>query len=136
MDPWVHTQIRLAERQGLLVGRELGPVQVKAVFLCEMLELVTANKLHDQQFRQTLYATGRFEYADLFPERTPSEESAQAIDADLDSEEQVRYIFPQPGTPGAIGPEEAERLLRELVGESSSGTVSAAEIGVLDWGGP
>lgn len=141
MDPWVHTQIRLAERKGLLVGYGLNPAQVKAVFLCEMLELAQASKKSERELREALLATGKFEFTDLFPEYSPAEESEQDIDADLSSEEGITYIFPKPGEPGGISPQEAERVLLDLVQDAASGSVSAAELDredgtpSPDWGG-
>jgi hypothetical protein len=131
MDPWVKTQIRLAERQGLLTGTELSPVQVKAVFLNELLALIVSSQRSERELREALLSTGRFEFTDLFPEYAPKEDSAEAIERDLTSEEPITYVFQAPGDPG-FDPEEAQRLLDSLLHDSTSGSVSAAE---LEWGG-
>lgn len=128
MDPWVATQIRLAERQGLLVGLGLGPVQIKAVFLCEMVDLAKASKQTEQDLRRSLLSTGKFEFADLFPEYAPGGEDRDEIDEDLASDEAITWVFPDPGSPGAVSPEEAEQILREMVDDAASGSVSAADL--------
>jgi hypothetical protein len=74
-----------------------------------------------------MLATGRWEFADLFPEYVPATDSEEAVQADLESEDQVVYYFPAPGDPN-FDPKEAQRLLDELVRGNSSGNVSAAEL--------
>jgi hypothetical protein len=130
MDPWVTTQIRLAERQGLLTGRDLGPVQVKAVLLCQMLDTVRAYQREDADLKAALLATGRFEFTDLFPEyaSNPQKESTEAeIEEALSSDGAVSYVFPGPGDPN-FDPEEAQRMFDELIAGNSSGTVNGADL--------
>ena len=129
MDPWVKTQIRLAERQGLLTGRELSPVQVKAVLLCQMMQTVKEYKREDVDLKAALLATGRYEFTDLFPEYGSKKMETEAdIEDALSSDDAVSYIFPGPGDP-AFDPIEAQRLFDRLLGENSSGTVNGTELG-------
>ena len=128
MDPWAKTQIRLAERQGLLTGHELSPVQVKCVLLCQMIQTVKEYKREDTDLKAALLATGRFEFTDLFPEYGKTKLETEAdIEETLSSDEAVSYIFPGPGDP-AFDPAEAQRLFDRLLGENSSGTVNGTEL--------
>jgi hypothetical protein len=128
MDPWVDTQIRLAERQGLLTGRDLSPVQVKSVFLCHMMQAVKEYKREDVDLKAALLATGRYEFADLFPEYGKKKMSTEAdIEEALSSDAAVSYVFPGPGDP-AFDPAEAQRLFDQLLTDNSFGTVNGTEL--------
>ena len=79
--------------------------------------------------KAALLATGRFEFADLFPEYGSSKLETEAdIQETLSSDEAVSYVFPGPGDP-AFDPAEAQRLFDRLLGENSSGTVNGTELG-------
>lgn len=120
----MHTQIRLAERQGLLTGRGLGPVQVKAVYLCELLSLQERGKNADRALRQAMLATGKYEFSDLFPELF-----------EASSEDEIDYALHHVGNEGTMAveyvldpgedfdPAEAERELMELMAAAASGEV-------------
>jgi hypothetical protein len=131
MDPWVSTQIRLAERQGLLTGPNLGSVQVKAVSLCELMDRVDKTRQSETDLKQAMLTTGRFDFTDLFPEYagavTEEEDEEEALDADLYGGEPITYVFPAPDDE-SFDPDEAQRLLDELLGNASSGTVTGADL--------
>jgi hypothetical protein len=128
MDPWAEAQIRLAERQGLLHGRDLSPVQVKCLLLCELLDDAEKARREDRSLRQAMLSTGRFEFLDLFPEMTPTASTDGQVEEALESDGSVSYRL---DAGAAFDPAEAERLLASLLGGSSSGSVTAAELGDL-----
>lgn len=129
MDPWVKTQIRLAERQGLLTGTALSPVQVKAVFLRELVDTADRAIAEDRSVRKALITTGKYDYDTLFPEYaiTPDEDPVDTLNPDLDSSDGTIYVFEEMASPD-FDRDEAQRLLNELVSGSSSGSVSAADM--------
>jgi hypothetical protein len=105
-------------------------VQVKAVYLCELMDLVNKTKQGETDLKQAMLATGRFDFADLFPEYASAvteEDDEETLDADLYGGEPVTYVFPAPDDE-SFDPDEAQRLLDELLGNASSGTVTGADL--------
>ena len=127
MNPWVHTQIRLAQRQGLLTGVELSPVQTHAVFLLDLAEQVEKSKLEDRSIRRSLLHLG-VPFLQLFPEYG----DGQAPEPDVDEDEldeviggdgPVRYVAPDE----EMTSERMDELLAQLMNDNASGSVSAAD---------
>jgi hypothetical protein len=127
MNPWVHTQIRLAQRQGLLTGVELSPVQTHAVFLLDLAEQVEKSKAEDRSIRQSLLHLG-VPFLQLFPEYGDGEAPAPDVDegeldAVIDGDGPVRYVAPEE----EITEERMNELLAQLMDDNASGSVSAAD---------
>jgi hypothetical protein len=126
----VDTQIRLAERQGLLTGRGLSPVAVKAIYLRLMQDTHDEVEHQDRSLRQAMLGSGHYEFTDLFPDMATEADSDEAIAADLEKGEDTLLDFSQ----AEYDPEEAAREVEELLSQMSSGTVTGAELnGGLDW---
>lgn len=98
-------------------------MQVKAVYLCELMDMARRADEKDRSLRQSLLQTGRFEFADLFPEavEATSEEDIDAALALDPNEAEVSYVFQQDDD---FDPAEAERMLAELMAQASEGTAS------------
>lgn len=105
-------------------------MQVKAIFLLELLELRSQNDDRDKRLREALLATGRFDFEDLFPEYASTEATTdEQIDAAMGINEAgeydgVDYDFSE----ATFDPGEAERLMASLLGEHSSGTMTARQM--------
>lgn len=58
VDPWLKTELRLAERQGLLTGRHLSPVQVQGIQILRLLDEVDRQQARFDLLRTALVAAG------------------------------------------------------------------------------
>lgn len=101
----------------------MSPVQEKAVYLCEMQDMYRQNDTRDRDFRTALFASGQYNFADLFPEvseATTDEQITAAInDENVDISWQIKYDE-------EFDPAEAERMIMELMAQASSGEASGA----------
>jgi hypothetical protein len=117
----VWTQIRLADRQGLLSGRGLSTVQVTAVYICELFDQRQDILTRADEFKYALLgAAGHIPVEALFPELfTETDDSA-----DLPSDEdKVTYRFED----HSMSEEEMERELAQLMAGGEM-TVSGDEM--------
>lgn len=123
MDPWVWTQIRLAERQGLLTGRGLSATQVTAVYLCEVRDQRQSAEEKLEAFKYALLSTGHISVEALFPDLFTKEVNGE--EADLGSEEdQVTYKFDEID----MSESDVERELAQLMAGGDM-TVRGSELG-------
>lgn len=67
MDPWLKTELRLAERQGLLTGRYLSPIQVQGIQVLRLLDEVEKQQTKFDLLRTALVAAGA-PPQDMWPE--------------------------------------------------------------------
>ena len=107
-------------------------VQASAVFLCLLQESRDKVEARLLTTKNALLATGKLSYAELFPSEVPAPVADDSGEFLADDETSVAYRFVEPPSEN-WGPEEADRLLDELLGSGgkTSMTVSGREI--RDW---
>lgn len=73
MDPWLEAQIRLAERQGILQGRHISPVQQMALQLLIILDRSDTTSLRADRIREALLSANPALARGLYPAYFSSE---------------------------------------------------------------
>lgn len=68
VDEWLKSEIRLAERQGLLTGRHLSAVQFQATYLLNWLDENDKSTAKFEALKRSLVAGGLRRPEELFPE--------------------------------------------------------------------
>lgn len=125
IDPYLEAQIRLADRQGLLVGRALSPVQFRASET--MLILEEQAKAHDAMEALKLAHVANdpgFWLPKLYPAifAEPEERSyVEATDADL-ADTTGEWQFTE-----EVDPAEAQRMLNEMLAQPV-GRINGADV--------
>lgn len=126
VDDWMKSQLRLAERQGLLQGRHLSSVQFHAGIVLNLEDSLEKTKHDHSSFKNALVAAGAQAKA-LFPEYFPEEKKAEPEEsADFsDLEAQYDYSEVEWKSP-SDNPEEFSDLMAQ-VANLTRGTVSGSQ---------
>ena len=132
MDPWANAQIRLAERQGLLVGTGLSMVQSGAVYLRLLQESRDKSEARWLTIKSALLATGKLTFNELFPGEVPAPAEEDGGEFLADDENPTAYRFVEPPSEN-WGPEEADRLLDELLGTGGKTSMTVSGRKIRDW---
>lgn len=127
----MHTQIRLANNQGHLRGKDLSPVQVNAVLLLDRIEQYEHNRQQNEGYRRDIALIGWQRWTELFPEYVPEsaqvssqEEIDRALAEDSETGETDAVIFDFSGAYQML-PEEIEEHLAGMLQGSPMGSVNA-----------
>lgn len=127
IDPWVHTQIRLARRQGLLNGPRVSPIQSYASIVLDTIEMRDKALQQDRELRLALLASGqvdREDWGNLFTELSDIVvEDDDAADID-DEEEDVSTRWDFSNAELNRSQEQVEAEIRAMLASASSGSVS------------
>lgn len=120
----MRTQIRLAERQGLLIGKGLSWLQVAALYYRQVEDDIEQHEQRKEQFKYALMSdSGHIPLGELFPELAQIQ-AERDDNADLaDDEESVTYRFEEQ----SMTPEQMEQELAALMAGGSM-TVNGGEI--------
>lgn len=83
VDDWLKSEVRRAERQGLLRGRHLSPVQFKATIVLEYLDNIDRSERERDDILRALLASGDYKPHRLFPNffETPKDDGDEVVDA-------------------------------------------------------
>lgn len=84
VDEWLKSEIRLAERQGLLTGRHLSIVQFQATYLLNWLDENDKSTAKFDALKRSLVAAGLRRPEEMFPEHFDGQ--AKVVDDDPDEE--------------------------------------------------
>lgn len=68
VDDWLKSELRRAERQGLLQGRHLSLVQFNATIILNYLDADEKTSRHHDELNKALLATGNYPPHKLFPQ--------------------------------------------------------------------
>lgn len=68
VDDWLRTELRLAERQGLMQGLHLSTIQVRGLEILHFLDEIEKVKAKAERFKLALITTGNYDPKSLFPE--------------------------------------------------------------------
>jgi len=111
-------------------------VQTSAVFLRLMQESRDKGEARLTTIKSALLSTGKLSFTELFPDEVPAPVVSAADDTGEfldDDETPVAYRFADPPSEN-WGPEEAERLLDELIGSGSKTSMTVSGNEIRDWG--
>lgn len=118
----MHSQLRLAERQGLLQGPYLSPVQHLAAAILDAIERIEKSKSDDRALRLALVANGNYDPEQLFDElkQVETDDSAEIDDGTTMEGEAVatKYDFSHAEPHGSQA--EVEREIAALLAEAAS----------------
>lgn len=84
IDEWLKSEIRLADRQGLLTGRHLSVIQFQATYLLNWIDETDKSAAGFQALKRSLIASGSWKPQDLFPEHF--DDTATVVEDDLSEE--------------------------------------------------
>jgi hypothetical protein len=84
IDEWLKSEIRLADRQGLLTGKHLSVVQFQATYLLNWLDEGEKSTARLQALKRSLIASGSWRPQDMFPEHF--DDQATVVDDNPDEE--------------------------------------------------
>lgn len=127
VDDWLKSELRRAERQGLLQGRHLSPVQFNAVVVLGYVDSTEKTERHLDELKKALLATGSYKAHMLFPDNFESpkdEQEESAPDAPLVGNPDYSDVEWQ--TPGE-NMAEFQRLMAE-VAKLQDGKVSGDQV--------
>jgi hypothetical protein len=86
VDEWLLSELRLAQRQGLLVGRHLSVAQYKATIILEFADQIDRKiekaETDFRRFREAVVAAGHPKRDLLFPEFFPKKKEAEDVSED------------------------------------------------------
>jgi hypothetical protein len=133
VDPWLKTHLRLAERQGLLTGRHISPVQAFGLVILNHLDEIAEAKDDIEAFKLSLVANGQFDHKGLFPEFFPPE--TVEIDDKEASNPEAQYDYSEVSwKSGSEAKDEFERVMAALQ-KSASGAVRGDQLSTrATWG--
>lgn len=120
----MHDQLRLADRQGLLVGKHLSEVQVRGIQVLMYLADVAEYRDAAQAFKYAVAARPDFDVEKMFPEYFPDkvveEDSAEVDDSTAYDYEAVEWQGPSDTD------QETLNKMLEMLNEAT-GTVSGTD---------
>lgn len=108
----MNAQIRLAERQGLLVGHGLSIAQVAAVYYREIEDQAERRDRDRQEFKYVLLTSGVASFDQLFPDAVPVETDDNAEIESPNDGETIVYKFSEQDE---LDADEVERELAALM---------------------
>lgn len=123
----METHLRLAERQGLLQGRDLSPLQQYALILLRFLDAKERGKARSDAVKNALIATGHTKVSDLYPEWFPQEPEED------DGAEDVTYDYSEVEWKGGTDAMSEYQRLMAQVEQSSTVTITAADDSGGEW---
>ncbi len=124
VDDWMKSQLRLAERQGLLQGRHLSSVQFHAGIILNLEDSLEKTRHDETSFKNALVAAGA-PAKKLVPEYFPAEEvAAEEVDF-TDTEASFDYSDVKWKSP-SDNPEEFDKLMAQ-VASLAQGTVNGSQ---------
>lgn len=125
VDDWMKSQLRLAERQGLLQGRHLSSVQFHAGIILNLEDSLERTKHDHASFKNALVAAGAQAKA-LFPEYFPDEKKVESEEVDFsDTEASFDYSDVEWKSP-SDNPAEFDNLMAQ-VASLAQGTVNGSQ---------
>lgn len=124
MDEWLKTHLRLAERQGLLLGRHLSPVQGKALEVLRLLDLIEKVEGDWAGIKRAMGATGQWKWAELFPDFFGQPEKAEEVSFDTTTSPIVYDVEWKSPRDAA---QEYDKLMSELA-RNQNGVLSGADV--------
>lgn len=125
VDDWMKSQLRLAERQGLLQGRHLSPVQFHAGIVLNLEDGLDKTRHDHASFKNALVAAGAQAKA-LFPEYFPEEKKAEVEEVDFsDAEASYDYSDVEWKSP-SDNPAEFNELMAQ-VANLTQGTMNGSQ---------
>jgi hypothetical protein len=126
----MRSQIRLADRQGLLQGRHISPVQTKALIVLNYLDDIERHKQSDLALRRAFLSSGLADPAKLFPDELGG---AKKKSEEVPDSDDVHYDYS--GVNWKSGGEaiaEYEQLMRKI-GAVQSGTLTGDMLTEPEW---
>jgi hypothetical protein len=92
VDDWLKTQIRLAERQGVLRGQHLSPVQTKALVVLNFLDDIQKHEGDIAALKRAFLSSGLAEPSKIFPEAFQDNEDTQNF-SEVPNDENVNFDY-------------------------------------------
>lgn len=127
VDGWLKSELRRAERQGLLQGRHLSPVQFNATIVLNFLDENEKTERHLDELKKALLSTGDYKPHSLFPNHfeVPKDEAvASSPDAPLEGDPDYSDVEWRSPTDNM---DEFNRLMAK-VAELEVGTMSGDQV--------
>lgn len=130
VDDWLRSELRLAERQGLLQGRHLSPVQFHAGIVLNFQDNVDRSGRALDDLKRSLVSAG-WKPEVLFPERFPDAKLEEAPDF---TEEGVTFDFSEVDwkSPSDFDPGDFQDLMGQIQG-LQRGSLSGDKISNSEW---
>lgn len=123
----METHLRLAERQGLLQGRDLSPLQAYALVLLRWLDAREKRQALTDSVKQAVLASGAASIKDLYPEWFPEEVEEE------EAEEGTAYDYSEvEWKTGTEAMSEYQRLMAE-VNRNSKVTITPEQTSGGEW---
>jgi hypothetical protein len=127
----VHTQIRLAHRQGLLSGPRLSPVQHYAGLVLDAIEQIAEIKRNDRELRLALVSSGMVKDIGLLFDELKSESTEEAEDVEESTDFEgnpIHVVYDFSHAEKDLTPEEVEREVAMMLAQSASGNTSLDDV--------
>jgi hypothetical protein len=130
----VQIQLRLAERQGCLVGYHISQLQYYAISILQLLDKLKEIKEQDRQLRLSMLASGQYDVDLLFPEifaKVETNDDAE-LPAEVDSHGDpinTKYDFSN----AQFDPKKAEEEIAEMMARAASSETSLDDVYYDEW---
>lgn len=122
--------LRLAERQGLLTGRHLSPVQMLGLVILNHADTIDRAKGDREALKRSLIANGNFDHEALFPDYFPKKTE------EFNPEANVDYDYSGVDWKSPAEAFDEYQALMQMLGQKTgvmSGDQVAEEIEWSDW---
>lgn len=125
----METHLRLAERQGLLQGKHISPVQAHALVLLRFLDAKDLRRMRTDAVKAALVSSGAASVRDLWPEWFEDEDEEPTEEGTEAEEEGAAYDYSDvEWKTGGDAISEYERLMSQ-VSQNSKVTITAESTG-------
>jgi hypothetical protein len=129
IDDWMKSELRLAERQGLLRGRHLSPVQFNATVILHFQDDLLSGEKDFRSIKKALLSLG-WEPSSLFPEyfKAQKKEAEEAAPQQLDPNAVYDYSDVEWVSPSSMGTSEEGAALLAYIEQIKDGSLLGDQV--------